>query len=106
MKTQIELINYYTKHLEKVITVYGLNSDYTNNAFFLLQAVKLNIPQENIFDWANNECEKLKNVKSIQDLQKEAFEAARKQNRTFDYETSYKYSTFEDYIKHTINLFK
>ena len=59
MKTQNELIEYYTKNLEKVISSYGVNSDYTNNAFYLLQAVKMNMPLNNIFYYATKKCNDL-----------------------------------------------
>jgi hypothetical protein len=59
MKTQNELIAYYTKNLNKVIASHGVDSDFTNYAFFLLQAVKINVPFEKIFEWAKNKCEAL-----------------------------------------------
>ena len=59
MKTQIELIAYYTKNLQKVSESHGFDSDYTNYAFYLLQAVKINVPFNEIFDWATNKCESL-----------------------------------------------
>ena len=59
MKTQKELISYYTKNLEKVIQFHGLGSDSTTYAFFLLQAVKMNIELSKIFDWAKSKCDSL-----------------------------------------------
>jgi len=58
MKTQKELIEYYTKNLSKVISTHGGASDYTTYAFFLLQAVKMNV-QKSIFIWARNKCSEL-----------------------------------------------
>ena len=59
MKTQKELISYYTKKKEKVIQFHGLGSDSTTYAFFLLQAVKMNIELSKIFDWAKSKCDSL-----------------------------------------------
>ena len=59
MKSQIELISYYTKNLEKVSQSHGFGSDYTTYAFFLLQAVKMNIEHSKIFDWAKSKCDSL-----------------------------------------------
>ena len=50
--TQIDLIQYYSRNLEKVSSAHGFDSDYTNYAFYLLQAVKMNMDIKNIFDWA------------------------------------------------------
>ena len=59
MKSQNELIAYYTKNLDKVINAYGLVSDYTTHAFFLLQGAKMNIPFAYIHAWAKIKCDQL-----------------------------------------------
>lgn len=61
MKTQLELIQYFTKKLEKVISFHGVNSDYTIYAFFLLQGANMNLPQEEIYEWARKKSDELHN---------------------------------------------
>lgn len=58
-KSQKELIAYYTENLEKVIAAHGLCSDYADNAFFLLQAVKSGMKHEDIFEYAEKKTKEL-----------------------------------------------
>lgn len=54
MATQKELIGFYSKNLEKVISAHGAESDHTTHAFYLLQGAKMNIPQNELFAWVEN----------------------------------------------------
>jgi hypothetical protein len=58
--TQIEKIEYQTKQLQKVIASHGADSNYTTNAFFVLQAMKMNIADP--YKWALNEMERLHQI--------------------------------------------
>lgn len=55
MKTQIELIEIYTKNFTKCVESHGADSDYTLLAFFQLRAAKIGIPFNEMFDWAQKE---------------------------------------------------
>jgi len=69
MKSQNQLIEYYTKNLNKAIAFHGVDSEYTNYAFFLLQAAKTNVPFSEMFDWAKNKCESL-HLEALENLNK------------------------------------
>ena len=40
MKTQIELIEYYSKQLEKVTSSHGFNSEYFSHAYYMLRGIE------------------------------------------------------------------
>jgi hypothetical protein len=58
-KTQIELIAYYTKELEKTIKSHGLGSDFFYNSTFLLKGVQMGIPLKDLFKWVSKKMEDL-----------------------------------------------
>jgi hypothetical protein len=58
--TLIEKIEYQTKQLQKVILSHGVDSDYTANAFFVLQAMKMDIADP--YKWALDEMERLHQI--------------------------------------------
>lgn len=59
MKTQMELIRFYSKNFEKVLASHGHNSHYTTYAYFLLLGVRMGMKQDKIFSWARK---KLKEI--------------------------------------------
>ena len=59
MKTKKEMISHYSSHFQKVLQSWGAESDKTTYAFFLLQAVKNNFEEKDIFDWAMEKCKSL-----------------------------------------------
>lgn len=60
MKTQIELIEYYSAQLKKVLISHGPESEHFVVVFYQLQGAKMGIPLNEMFDWANTEAERLK----------------------------------------------
>lgn len=59
MKTQKELISYYTTQAKKITDSYGFGSDASMSAMFKLVAVTNGMPETEIFDYANNEIAKI-----------------------------------------------
>ena len=59
---QIQLIEYCSNQLTKVICSHGPESEYVTVAFFKLQAAKMGIPVSEMFIWANAESERLKKL--------------------------------------------
>lgn len=59
MSTQIERIAYHANELKKVLEAHGAESQYTNHAFFSLQAAKMGMDEGEINEWAHKECERL-----------------------------------------------
>lgn len=62
MKTQKQLIEYFTSQLNKVIASHGAASGYTTTAFFNLQAAKMGMTEKEIFSWSAQEVERLKEI--------------------------------------------
>lgn len=60
MKTQKELIKRYTKRLQKVIDTHGIESDYTEDAFFLLKGVQNGINEKYLFTWKDQQIKNMK----------------------------------------------
>ena len=59
MKTQKELISYYEKQAKKIVESYGFGSDAAMSAMFKLAAITNGMPHSEIFDYANNEIDRL-----------------------------------------------
>ena len=59
MKTQKELITYYTKQLEKVIGSHGLGSGHFYRHTFLLKGAQMGLPLKEIFKWVDKKMEEL-----------------------------------------------
>ena len=59
---QIETINYLSQNLSKVIASHGADSDYSSQAFYQLQAAKMGLTGSAIYEWANSEMERLKQI--------------------------------------------
>ena len=60
--TQIDRIECFTKQFHKVLASYGAASPATNNAFFLVQAAVMGMDESTMFDWADAECARLKDI--------------------------------------------
>ncbi len=62
MKTQIELIKYFTKNFNSIVACHGAGSDYATTAFFQMRAAIIGIPEKDIFTWANTEFDRQKQL--------------------------------------------
>tara|TARA_B100000749_G_scaffold249593_1_gene214212 strand:+ start:6566 stop:6769 length:204 start_codon:yes stop_codon:yes gene_type:complete len=62
MKTQIELIEHFTKNFNKVVASHGAGSDYATTAFFQMRAAIIGIPEREIFTWAKVEFDRQKQL--------------------------------------------
>jgi hypothetical protein len=60
--TQIDRIEHFTKQFHKVLDSYGAASPATNTAFFLVQAAVMGMDESTMFDWADAECARLKDI--------------------------------------------
>ena len=59
MKTQNELIEYYTKQFDKVVKAHGAGSDHAIHAFMLLRGAINGHDVKTIFKYANDETDRL-----------------------------------------------
>jgi len=59
MKTQKELIEYYTKNLQKVTTSHGFDSDHFYMATFQLKGVQMGMNLPDMFKWARKKMDEL-----------------------------------------------
>ena len=59
MKTQKELIAYYTKQLEKVIAAHGLGSGHFYRHTFMLKGVQMGLELPEMFKWVDKKMEEL-----------------------------------------------
>jgi hypothetical protein len=59
MKTQKELIEYYTKNLEKVISAHGLGSGHFYMATFQLKGVQMGLSVPEMLKWARIKMDEL-----------------------------------------------
>lgn len=59
MKTYKQLLEYYTRQLQKSISAYGFDDDKTTYSFFLVQGVRMGMPETEIFNWASSKVEGL-----------------------------------------------
>ena len=61
-KTQIELIEYYTNQLEKVIKSHGLGSGHFYNSTFLLKGVQMGIQLKDLSKWVEKKMSDLHEI--------------------------------------------
>lgn len=59
MQTQIELIEYYSQQLKKVLVSHGAESEHFSMAFYKLQGAKLGLSVQALCAWADKETTRL-----------------------------------------------
>lgn len=61
-KSQVELIEYYTKQLHKVLKDNAPTSQYAHSAFFMLQAINMGMSIRDAGTWASKEVDRLHDI--------------------------------------------